>query len=100
MNRIYRPARIRAGLFADIQIACGLMADLCIMKTEKDRKHRIRPEERGADETGHCNRGSGFGGSVTVPVDEQIIYNQLDTNPDAVWSLLPGAGRLMPTVSR
>ena len=41
-----------------------------------------------------------LGGSVTVSVDEQIIYNQLDTNPDAVWSLLPGAGRLMPTVSR
>ena len=34
------------------------------------------------------------GGNVTVPVDEQIIYNQLDTNPDAVWSLLLAAGYL------
>ena len=34
------------------------------------------------------------GGEVTVPVDEQIIYNQLDTNPDAVWSLLLATGYL------
>ena len=34
------------------------------------------------------------GGTVTVPVDEQIIYNQLDTNPDAVWSLLLATGYL------
>ena len=32
------------------------------------------------------------GGTVTVPIDEQIIYNQLDTNPDAVWSLLLATG--------
>ena len=34
------------------------------------------------------------GGTVTVPVDEQIIYNQLDTKPDAVWSLLLATGYL------
>ena len=34
------------------------------------------------------------GGNVTAPVDEQIIYNQLDTNPDAVWSLLLATGYL------
>ena len=34
------------------------------------------------------------GGNVKVPVDEQIIYNQLDTNPDAVWSLLLATGYL------
>ncbi len=34
------------------------------------------------------------GGNVTIPVDEQIIYNQLDTNPDAVWSLLLATGYL------
>ena len=34
------------------------------------------------------------GGEVTVPVDEQIIYNQLDTNRDAVWSLLLATGYL------
>ncbi|MCR4885210.1 MAG: ATP-binding protein, partial [Clostridiales bacterium] len=32
------------------------------------------------------------GGTITVPVDEQIIYNQLDTNPDALWSLLLATG--------
>ncbi len=36
------------------------------------------------------------GGEVTVPVDEQVIYNQLDTNPDAVWSLLLATGYLKP----
>lgn len=34
------------------------------------------------------------GGEVTVPLDEQIIYNQLDTNPNAVWSLLLATGYL------
>jgi len=34
------------------------------------------------------------GGTVTVPVDEQFIYNQLDTNADAVWSLLLATGYL------
>ena len=34
------------------------------------------------------------GGKVEVPVDEQIIFNQLDTNPDAVWSLLLATGYL------
>ncbi|MBR1710276.1 MAG: AAA family ATPase [Clostridia bacterium] len=34
------------------------------------------------------------GGEVTVPVDEQIIYDQLDTSPDAVWSLLLATGYL------
>ena len=34
------------------------------------------------------------GGNVPVPVDEQIIFNQLDTNPDAVWSLLLATGYL------
>jgi hypothetical protein len=36
------------------------------------------------------------GGEVSVPVDEQIIFNQLDTNPDAVWSLLLATGYLKP----
>ena len=36
------------------------------------------------------------GGEVEVPVDEQIIFNQLDTNPDAVWSLLLATGYLKP----
>ena len=36
------------------------------------------------------------GGEVIVPVDEQIIYNQLDTNPEAVWSLLLATGYLKP----
>ncbi|MBQ9008234.1 MAG: PD-(D/E)XK nuclease domain-containing protein [Clostridia bacterium] len=34
------------------------------------------------------------GGNVTVSVDEQIIYSQLDTNPNAVWSLLLATGYL------
>ena len=34
------------------------------------------------------------GESIKVPVDEQIIYNQLDENPAAVWSLLLAAGYL------
>ena len=36
------------------------------------------------------------GGNVTVPVDEQIIYTQLDTNPNAVWSLLLATGYMKP----
>ena len=34
------------------------------------------------------------GESIKVPVDEQIIFNQLDTNPGAVWSLLLASGYL------
>ena len=34
------------------------------------------------------------GGNVIVPVDEQIIYQQLDTNPDAIWSLMLATGYL------
>ncbi len=34
------------------------------------------------------------GESIRVPVDEQIIFNQLDTNPAAVWSLLLASGHL------
>ncbi len=34
------------------------------------------------------------GGNVTVPVDEQIVFNRLDTNPSAVWSLLLASGYL------
>ena len=33
---------------------------------------------------------------MKVPVDEQIIYNQRDTNPDAVWSLMLATGYLKP----
>ena len=32
------------------------------------------------------------GETIQVPVDEQIIYNQLDTNPAAIWSLLLASG--------
>ena len=31
---------------------------------------------------------------IRVPVDEQIIFDQLDTNPAAIWSLLLAAGYL------
>ena len=31
---------------------------------------------------------------IRVPVDEQIIFNQLDTNPAAIWSLLLASGYL------
>ena len=31
---------------------------------------------------------------IRVPVDEQMIFNQLDTNPAAVWSLLLASGYL------
>jgi len=34
------------------------------------------------------------GEAIKVPVDEQIIFNQLDTNPAAVWSLLLASGYL------
>ena len=34
------------------------------------------------------------GESIKVPVDEQVIYNQLDENPAAVWSLLLASGYL------
>ena len=34
------------------------------------------------------------GECIKVPVDEQIIFNQLDTNPAAVWSLLLASGYL------
>ena len=34
------------------------------------------------------------GGDVTVPVDEQIIFSQLDASPSAVWSLLLASGYL------
>ncbi len=34
------------------------------------------------------------GGTVTVAVDEQIIYHQLDTDPEAVWGLLLATGYL------
>ena len=34
------------------------------------------------------------GETIKVPVDEQIIFNQLDTNPAAVWSLLLASGYL------
>ena len=34
------------------------------------------------------------GGEVDVPVDEQIVYNRLDTNPAAIWSLLLASGYL------
>ena len=34
------------------------------------------------------------GETITVPIDEQIIYHQLDENTDAVWSLLLASGYL------
>ena len=34
------------------------------------------------------------GETIEVPVDEQIVYNQLDMNPAAVWSLLLASGYL------
>ena len=34
------------------------------------------------------------GKHLRVPVDEQIVYNQLDENEDAVWSLLVASGYL------
>ena len=39
------------------------------------------------------------GETVTVPVNEQIVFNQLDTDSDAVWSLLLATGylKVMPS---
>ncbi len=34
------------------------------------------------------------GNSIRVPIDEQIVYNQLDTNDCAIWSLLLASGYL------
>jgi hypothetical protein len=34
------------------------------------------------------------GNSITCYVDEEIVYNQLDTNTDAVWSLMLATGYL------
>ena len=34
------------------------------------------------------------GETIRVPVDEQIIFNQLDSNPAAIWSLLLASGYL------
>lgn len=34
------------------------------------------------------------GGHLHVPVDEQIVYNQLDDNEEAIWSLLLASGYL------
>ncbi|MDE6914965.1 MAG: ATP-binding protein [Lachnospiraceae bacterium] len=35
-----------------------------------------------------------LGNSFTVPIDEQIVFNQLDASTNAVWSLLLAAGYL------
>ena len=35
-----------------------------------------------------------LGESIRTPIDEQIVYNQLDHNEDAVWSLLLASGYL------
>ncbi len=29
------------------------------------------------------------GGTLKTPIDEQIVYNQLDNSEEAIWSLLP-----------
>lgn len=34
------------------------------------------------------------GGALTVPIDEQIVFDQLDDNPEAIWSLLVATGYL------
>lgn len=34
------------------------------------------------------------GEHIRCPIDEQIVYNQLDDNPEAVWSLLLASGYL------
>jgi len=34
------------------------------------------------------------GASIHAPIDEQIVYNQLDDNEDAIWSLLLASGYL------
>ena len=35
-----------------------------------------------------------LGNHLQVPIDEQIVYNQLDDNEDAIWSLLLASGYL------
>ena len=39
---------------------------------------------------GHLLKGE----SITCPIDEQIVYNQLDDNEQAIWSLLLASGYL------
>lgn len=34
------------------------------------------------------------GGTISVPIDEQIVYDQLDQNESAIWSLLLASGYL------
>lgn len=34
------------------------------------------------------------GEHIRCPIDEQIVYNQLDDDPDAIWSLLLASGYL------
>lgn len=34
------------------------------------------------------------GGRIWTPIDEQIVYNQLDHNESAIWSLLLASGYL------
>ena len=34
------------------------------------------------------------GGNITVNIDEQIVFDQLEQNEDAVWSLLLAGGYL------
>ena len=34
------------------------------------------------------------GESIACPIDEQIVYNQLDDNEEAIWSLLLASGYL------
>lgn len=35
-----------------------------------------------------------YGGSITTLIDEQIVYNSLDSDPGAIWSLLLASGYL------
>ena len=37
------------------------------------------------------------GKRIICPIDEQIVYNQLDENPEAIWSLLLASGYLKVT---
>lgn len=34
------------------------------------------------------------GGHLTVPIDDQMVYSQLDENEYAIWSLLLASGYL------
>ena len=34
------------------------------------------------------------GGTIVTEMDEQIVYNQLDDNEEAIWSLLLASGYL------